>query len=222
MEAIKKILGEDLFRQVSEKLTDGASLELVPKGQKAFLHKSDETVAVTNNGEWLPKEKFNEKLDEIKTLKSQTTEYAKELATLKKANLSATELQTQLAELQDRIKLNETEGEKRTAEIQKRFALKDALRSSGAKHPDLLLSKFDLNKIELEGEEIKNAKEIIEPIKNEYKDLFGEKKIAGNRINLDVDLPDGFVTREQFDSMTPRERVANIDKINESSGHWKK
>ena len=65
MDELKKLLGDDLFNQVSTKLGDG-SLQLVPKGKKAFLHEEKDNVVISNNGEWVPTSKLKDISDEEK------------------------------------------------------------------------------------------------------------------------------------------------------------
>jgi len=225
MDAIKKLLGEDLFNKIVEKIGE-AKLVLVEKGKEAFIHKADEEVVISNNGEWIPKAKFNDKLDEIKTLKAEAENYKTKLAEASGSSKTVEELQKKVNDLTAEIESNNTESEKRLTTLNKKHALEKSLSKAGAKHPSLLMTKFDLEKIELDGENIKDFDTHLKPVKEEFKDLFGEKKLQGGGKNgkgdpnLDVNLPDGFITFEQFKGMSQKERVANMDKVNESSPHW--
>ena len=84
MDDIKKLLGDELFTSVSEKL-NGNILALVPKGQKVFLHKESENAVITNNGEWIPQAKYSELNEQLKAEKAITANSIKELETLKKS-----------------------------------------------------------------------------------------------------------------------------------------
>jgi len=225
MDAIKKLLGEDLFSKVAEKLGD-SKLALISKGMKALIHKEDEEPVITNNGEWIPKEKFNNKLDEIKQLKKELGEVQTKLTDLSTTAQDAKTWKEKVEALTAELNTNKTEAVKRETNITKKFALMEALRTSGAKYPELLSAKFNLDELELDGEKIKGFEDKLKPLKESFKDLFGEVsfksgKGSGNgEPNIDVKLPDGFITHEQFSKMSQKERVANIDKINESSVHW--
>ena len=225
MDAIKKLLGEDLFSKVKEKLGE-ATLALVDKGKQAFIHKEGEEVVVSNSGEWIPKKKFGELNDEKKKLQEEVNSYKTKLEELSKSGKTVEELQTEITNLKSEMETNKTEADKRITQLSKKHALEKALTGAGAKHSTLLMSQFDLDKIELDGENIKDFDTHLKPVKETFKDLFGVKEIKGGgkngtgEPNLDVNLPDGFVTFESFQSMSPKERQANIEKINESSPHW--
>ena len=221
MKTLKELLGEELHKQVVEK-TPELQLVIIEKGQKAFIHKEGETPIITNNGEWIPKEKFNNKLDEIKTLKAETETYKSEVGNLKKLAGDNEEMKTKITSLESDIEANKTESGKRETDIAKKFAVKDALRDAKVKHPALLLKEIDLEKIELDSDgKVRHIDDHIKPLKEQYPDLFGEVKLKGNDPLKPTDLPDGHITKEQFMNWSESERAANIDKVNESSKHWK-
>lgn len=55
----------------------------------------------------------------------------------------------------------------------KKYILKDHLREAGAVHVRLLVSDFDLDKIEINADEsIKNFNDLLIPVKEKYRELF--------------------------------------------------
>jgi hypothetical protein len=209
MDAIKSLLGEELFNQVSSKLGEN---------NKLFLHGKDDKVVISNSGEWLPKDKLNEKIEEIKGLKDQLQQTNVDLTSLKKSLNDNEEATTKLTELQNQLSLKEQE----SANLTKRYALRDALRDSQAKYVDLLEQKFDISKVELdESGKVKGWEDLIKPVKEGYKDLFGEVKREGFTPNPPKpnDTAEYF-TMEQIKVMPKPEVYKNIDKVNKSIAHW--
>lgn len=222
MDDVKKLLGDDLYNQVAEKIGD-KKIALYSKGEAAFIHKEDETPIVTNNGSWIPKDKFQSKIDEIKTLKQEADDLKGELAELKKTAGNSQELQAKITDLENKLTANDQESKKRETATLKKFALKDALRDNGAKYPDLLVKEFNLDEIELDEKgKIKDLEGKLKPVKENFADVFGEVVVTGKPPKKEKTYPDGFITKEQFDGMNQKERVENVDKINESLPHWDK
>ncbi len=221
MKPLKELLGDDLYKQVVEK-TPELQLVIVEKGQKAFIHKEGETPVISNNGEWIPKEKFNNEREKVKTLTAETETYKTEVGNLKKAVGDNEGLKTKITDLEAGIEANKTESGKRETSIAKKYAVKDALRDLKVKHPALLLKEIDLEKVELDDEgKVKHFDDHVKPLKETYPDLFGEVKLKGIVPIKDPTLPEGHITREQFDKMSESERIANTEKVNESVKHWK-
>ena len=221
MKTLKELLGADLHTQVVEK-TPALQLVIVEKGQKAFIHKEGETPVITNNGEWIPKEKFNSELDKIKALKKEAETYQTEIGKLKKLAGDNEGLTTKITELETSIENNKEASGKRETDITKKFAMKDALRDLKVKHPSLLLKSISLEEIELDSSgKIKHLDDIVKPLKESYPDLFGEVKLKGTDPVKPLTLPEGHITKEQFDKMSQAEKLENSDKINESVKNWK-
>lgn len=102
---------------------------------------------------------------------------------LKVANDTITELKknnTDNAELQEKIKTHETtikEMEKTHKEemnkLKKESVLKDALRTAKAKHEDLLLSKIDFDKLQVNADSsVSGVEEQLKVLKEKYEDMF--------------------------------------------------
>lgn len=77
---------------------------------------------------------------------------------------------------------------------------------TGAKHMDLLSTKFDRTKLKLnDKDEVEGIEEQLKAIKESYKDLFTTEKSGRSPVNKD----DGFtsITVEEFNKMSYSERT---------------
>lgn len=219
MEELKKLLGDDLFSQVSSKLADN-TLALVPKGQKAFLHKESETPVISNNGEWVPSTKLSELTEAKKALADQNSELNTALENLKKENKGNEGLTTKITELQTNLENSKTEA----AKLEKKYVLRDALRDAQVKtgYIDLLENKFELDKIEITDGKIKNFDELLKPVKENYKELFGEEKIEGGTPKNGGGKPEDIYSMDEIKAMSQDEVATNLDKVNQSMEYHSK
>lgn len=175
LKKLKELIGEEAFKKV-----------------EADLGKKD---LIVNDGEYIPKEKFDAKLDEIKTLKSEKDKSEKDLKTAndelkklqdeKKAGTSTVE--QKIADLEKKI--TDQDGkiaakEKELGLAKKEGILKDALTEAGVKNPKnlkLLMKEFDLEKLELDEKDgkIKGFDDSVKKLQEDYKPLFGEENFSG-------------------------------------------
>lgn len=222
MKPLKEILGDDLFNQVSTKISNFEVICL-ERGEKAFLHKEKEEVAIINNGSYVPVQKMNDLLDEKKQIKQNLDNLSTELNTLKNSTGDVNALKAQIQVATDKLTTAQTEYNNRVTEIRKSSAVKELLTKNSAKHVELLVSKVDLTKVELDDKgEIKEASKLINPLKEEYKDLFGVTKFKSSITSKDGTAlkPDNFISKEEFLVMSEGDKRKNIQVINESSPHW--
>ena len=158
MEWLKEMLGEELFKQVSEKLGD--------------------TKILKNDGSYIPVQKFNEKNEELKILKGQIKDYenkSKDVETLLKDNDS---LKEKYESLNSKYNTDLEAKNKEITSIVKKSVLSKKLKESGAVYEDLILKALDLDKIELDGENIKNFN--VDDVKKQYPGMFAETSAHGN------------------------------------------
>lgn len=158
MEWLKEMLGEELFKQVSEKLGD--------------------TKILKNDGSYIPVQKFNEKNEELKILKAQLKDHenkSKDVETLLKDNDS---LKEKYENLNSKYNTDLEAKNKEISSIVKKSALSKKLKESGAVYEDLILKALDLDKIELDGENIKNFN--VDDVKKQYPGMFAETSAHGN------------------------------------------
>ena len=157
MDELEKLLGTELFNQVKEKLGD----------KKVII----------DDGKMIPKSRLDEVSEQKDALKSQVDALNKDLEGLKKSVKDNEGATAKIKELQDAITAKEAE----SLAITKKFAVREALKNAECKHPELFEPRFDLAKIEMDGDKIKGFDDMLKPIKEQYADQFGTVKVAGGR-----------------------------------------
>lgn len=168
MEFLKEILGDDLYEQVKTKVSS--------YNEKADKDKKVSIVNV-NNGEFIAKAKYDQLKTDLDNTTTSLNTANTTIADLKKNNKDNADLQTKIANYESEKANLEAKHKETTEKLIKTSAIKDALYNEKAKHPELLLSKFDLSKIILD----ENGEKVVSGIekqmksnKETYKDLFGE------------------------------------------------
>ena len=184
MDDLSVLLGDELYKQVSEKL-----------GDKKLIF---------DDGKMIPKYRFDEVNSSLKETKESKENLEKEISKIKRDFKDTEGLTQKIESLQEDLKTQKIQSEIKEKQTLKKIALKDALNQSGAKHHELLEGKFELDKIELDtyGKIIEFDK-MLEPIKLGYKDLFGEIKNVGYPPVEDVKNPT--VNDPKFS--TPQDRI---------------
>lgn len=173
MEFLKEILGEDLFTQVKNKVSS--------YNEKADKDKRVSIVNV-NGDEYVTKAKYSQLETDLNNTKTSLSTAQTTIEDLKKSNGSNADLQQKVSDYETKIANLEATGKAEKAKMLKEIAIKDALYAEKAKHPELLISKFDLSKIILDekGENVVSGiEEQIKSNKETYKDLFGETEQQG-------------------------------------------
>lgn len=168
MEFLEEILGTDLYNQVKTKVSS--------YNEKADKDKKVSIVNV-NNGEFVAKAKYDQLETDLNNTKTSLNTANTTIADLKKNNGDNADLQAKITAYETEKENLETQHKAEKAEMIKKMAIKDALYAEKAKHPELLISKFDLEKIVLDekGEKVVSGiEEQMKPNKETYKDLFGE------------------------------------------------
>lgn len=175
MEFLEEILGTDLYDQVKTKVSSF--------NEKAEKDKKVSIVNV-NNGEFVAKAKYDQLQTDLNNTKISLDTANTTITDLKKNNGDNADLQNKIANYETE-KANLEKAHKETTEkLIKESAIKDALYNEKAKHPELLLGKFDLSKILLDekGEKVVSGiEEQMKSNKETYKDLFGETEQQGEQ-----------------------------------------
>ncbi|WP_039944492.1 phage scaffolding protein [Thermicanus aegyptius] len=156
---LKELLGEELYNQLMAKLGD--------------KHK----VAVVSDGNWIPKDKFNEINEAKKQAEEALKERDKQLSDLKKAAEGNEELKKQIEQLQAENKAAAEKYEAKLQDMAVTTAIKLAV--AGQVHdPDLVAALLDKSKIELD--DSSNVKagldEQIKTLRQSKAFLFVEQK----------------------------------------------
>ena len=173
MEFLKEILGEDLFNQVKTKVS-------------SYNEKADKdkrvSIANVNGDEYVTKAKYSQLETDLNNTKTSLSTAQTTIDDLKKSNGDNAELQQKVSDYETKIANLEETSKAEKAKMLKEIAIKDALYAEKAKHPELLISKFDLSKIVLDekGENVVSGiEEQIKSNKETYKDLFVETEQQG-------------------------------------------
>lgn len=173
MEFLKEILGEDLFNQVKNKVS-------------SYNEKADKdkrvSIANVNGDEYVTKAQYSQLETDLNNTKTSLSTAQTTIEDLKKSNGSNADLQQKVSDYETKIANLEATGKAEKAKMLKEIAIKDALYAEKAKHPELLISKFDLSKITLDekGENVVSGiEEQMKSNKETYKDLFGEIEQQG-------------------------------------------
>lgn len=182
--SLEKILGEELFNQVKEKIGD----------KKIMI----------DDGNFIPKNRFDEVINQKNELKEQVTNLNEtlknnsiEFEKLKTSADGNKELETKLQEYQD--KLNQTqegfnktlqnkeiEWQQREANNKKSYAVREKLlleHIKGNDYMDLVMNKIDLEKITEENGKFNGLDEVVGGIKEGFPDLFNKPQIIGTGVS---------------------------------------
>lgn len=173
MEFLKEILGEDLFNQVKNKVS-------------SYNEKADKdkrvSIANVNGDEYVTKAKYSQLETDLNNTKTSLSTAQTTIEDLKKSNGDNADLQKKVSDYETKIANLEATSKAEKTKMLKEIAIKDALYAEKAKHPELLISKFDLSKIILDekGENVVSGiEEQMKSNKETYKDLFGEAEQQG-------------------------------------------
>jgi len=149
-----ELLGEELAQQVQAKL-------------------GDKQLGVVNDGNWIPKAKFNEKIEENKQLKADLTERDKQLETLTPLATGNEELMNQIKQLQEANESTKAEFEGKVKEVTLNSAMKLALNDKVLDF-DIVSGLIDKNSIELDenGNIVKGLEEQIASLQEAKSFLF--------------------------------------------------
>lgn len=168
MEFLEEILGTDLYNQVKTKVS-------------SYNEKADKdkrvSIANVNGDEYVTKAKYSQLETDLNNTKTSLSAAQTTIEDLKKSNGDNADLQQKIANYETEKVNLETKHKEEKSKMIKKMAIKDALYNEKAKHPELLISKFDLSKIILDekGENVVSGiEEQIKSNKEAYKDLFGE------------------------------------------------
>jgi predicted nuclease with TOPRIM domain len=167
MADLKDLLGEELFTQVTAKV-------------------GDTKVAIVSDGNWIPKNKFDELNNEKKTYIDQNKSLTTQIDDLKTKVAGNDTLTKQVEALQNQLKDSDT----KIKDVKISSAIESALVKASAKFPDLLSSKFDKTKIEIkEDGTITGLDDQVKTLAESYKDLFGQTVIVGGDPNKNNSNP---------------------------------
>lgn len=165
------------------------------------------TIAEDYGKNYVPKGQFNEKNDEVKTLKVEIDTSRKELADLQKANKSNEELTAKIEELKQNAKDRDNEYEKQINEIKLNASVERSLLSAKVKNAKAVKALLDLKDATLDSDgNIKGLDEQLKTLQKSDPYLFGEVSPKGHIPGDPGEDTPKTVTAEQFKKMTLQEK----------------
>lgn len=163
MEFLKAILGDALYAQFETAVNEYNQL---PDNKDNQVKLAD-----LGTGEYVGKGKYTALETDIANLKEQIKTNEGTIATLKNANKDNETLQQTIKTHEGTIETLKTTYEGKLKEMRIEAAIQSKL--TDAKHPDLLVGKFDKTKLSLsEDGQVFGIDEQLATIKEQYKDLF--------------------------------------------------
>lgn len=140
---------------------------------------------------FIPKDKYNEVAEAKKQLETDIKERDKQLKDLAEKAKGNDELENKIKELQEANKKAVADYEAKIRNMALDNAIKLALKEHKAKYDDLLIGKFDKEKLKIkEDGSVDGLEEQIKALKEGYKDLF-EQPLGGYTPNNTGDNPSG-------------------------------
>jgi len=149
--SLKELLGEELYSQVIEKA-------------------GDNKIAIVSDGNWIPKEKFDVKNQEVKDLQEQLNNRDEQLEELKK--IDAEGLQAKIDELQQANEQTKTEYEEKLQQQAFEHKLHDVLKDSGVRNVKAVKALLDVESIKLDGDKLLGLDGQLEALKESDEYLF--------------------------------------------------
>jgi CHAT domain-containing protein len=126
---------------------------------------------------FIPKARFDAVNNEAKNLKEQMEEMEKTVEDFKANAGDTKKLKEQIAEMEAKQKEIKENYEQKLLDVKKNSVIESALLKANAKYPELIMQKIDKDSIKINDDGIIGLKDQIENLKQNYKELFGEKNV---------------------------------------------
>lgn len=127
MEFLKDVLGEELYNQVSEKLSGNDKIRLVNAA----------------DGTWIPKDKLDAELTNVKSLRKQIGDLNGQLGALQSANSDNEALKSQIAQMQSDIAKKDAEIAQNALE----YDAMNAIRERKPRNAKAVRNMIDMSKV---------------------------------------------------------------------------
>ena len=158
---LKELLGDLYTDEVKEKVGDVKLIKL-------------------DEGKYIPVEKFNAKLEEIKQQKEQFDDYKKQLKEIEKKAKGNEELENTIKELRADNEKKDLDYQKTIAAKEKDFAIQNAIKDAQGKNIRAIKALLDMDKITVDDKGITGLSDQLKALKESDAYLFGEDKIVGS------------------------------------------
>lgn len=157
---LKELLGEDLYTQVAEKI-------------------GDKKIAVVSDGSYIPKSKFDDKLEEIKDLKEEIKTRDTQLTDLQTKANGNEKLQAEITSLQQENENIRTESEQKLQQREFDFALESALRDAKARNPKAVKALLNNDSIKIVDGQLTGLEEQMKALRESDDYLFVPDGLKG-------------------------------------------
>lgn len=178
MEFLKAILGEELYTQ----------FETAVNTYNEKPENKEKQIKLVNlsSGEYVSKDKYTALETDIGNLKEQIKTNEETIGTLKKGTKDNETLQQTIKDHEITIQTLKSDYESKIKELRVNTAIQAKL--ADAKHPELLVDKFDKSKLSIseDGTQIFGIDEQLASIKETYKDLFTPNVSGKEPFNKDT------------------------------------
>lgn len=152
MEELKALLGEELYKQVTEKLGD----------KKVMI----------DDGNFIPKKRFDEVNEAKKELEQQNKNKDKQITDIQKKVTDNEELQKEITQMKEANKTAEKEWAKKLETMQLDHALESSFKDAKAKNNVAVKALLDMEKVKLVDGKVFGLDEQIEVLKKEHAYMF--------------------------------------------------
>ena len=157
---LKELLGDLYTKEIGEKVGD---VKLI----------------ILDEGKYVPIDKFNSKLEEVKQQKEQLDEYKKQLKDLEKKAIGNVELENTIKELRADNEKKDLDYQNTIKAKDKDFAIQNAIQKEQGKNIKAIKALLDMDKITVDDKGITGLSDQLKVLKESDAYLFGEDKIEG-------------------------------------------
>jgi len=157
---LKELLG-DLYTDEIEKKVGGAKL------------------IILDEGKYIPIDKFNSKLEEVKQQKEMIDEYKKQLKDLEKKAKGNEELENEISKLRADNEKKDLDYQATIKTQTKDFAIQNGIKGEQGKNVKAIKALLDMDKITVDDKGITGLSDQLKKLKESDAYLFGEDKIVG-------------------------------------------
>jgi len=140
----------------------------------------DVKLIVLDEGKYIPVDKFNSKLEEVKQQKEQLDEYKKQLKDLEKKAKGNEELENDIQKLRAENEKKDLDYQTTIKAKDKSFAIQNAIKDAQGKNVKAITALLDMDKITVDDKGITGLSDQLKVLKDSDAYLFGEDKIVGS------------------------------------------
>ncbi|MFS0776253.1 phage scaffolding protein [Neobacillus sp. 3P2-tot-E-2] len=186
---LMQLLGEELYKQVAEKM-------------------GDTKIAIVSDGNWFPKDKFDQVNGDNKELKKQLKDRDEQLTDLKTKAAGNEDLTKQINDLTELNKQTAKEYQDKLDKQAFDFALREALTGAKAKNAKAVEALLNKEAIKLDGDKLLGLEEQLKNLKESDAYLFDSEQQQSPKFTTGQHQKTaGGITQEQFNSMNYTERI---------------